>query len=106
MALLSELLSGKRVDARGGLGEVDASSLSNAWRTLRAATPSAFGAAPAEVAGWHWQEVFRAERAGQPFQTRFHLQQLADAGDPTARQKLDEIQSQLPASSAAAGAQK
>ena len=50
MALLSELLSGKRVDVRGGLTEVDASSLSNAWRTLRASTPSVVEVTPAEIA--------------------------------------------------------
>ncbi|HUR47512.1 MAG TPA: protein kinase [Candidatus Saccharimonadales bacterium] len=95
MALLSELLSGKRVDARGGLTEVDVSSLSNVWHTLRAAAPATFAATPSEIANWHWSEVIRAEGSKQPFQGRFHLQELAKIGDATAKQKLEEMAGEM-----------
>jgi WD40 repeat protein/tetratricopeptide (TPR) repeat protein len=75
LRLLSQVLTGVRVDARGRLAQVPARELRTAWQTLRSRYSAQFVAGNREVLAWHLQEALECETSGYRPAAISHLDQ-------------------------------
>jgi WD40 repeat protein/Flp pilus assembly protein TadD len=80
--LLSQLLSGQRLDVAEGLIPLEATAMSNAWNTLRAKYPDDFITGPKNILSWHQREAFESQALGQSFSAIWHLNPLTES-EPT-----------------------
>jgi tetratricopeptide (TPR) repeat protein len=80
LLLLSQLLSGHKIDATGGLAPVDQSALQNAWRHLSRTYPSDFDvSSPQAWFAWHQRQAEDAEKMGAWAVAVSHLDPLIRA---------------------------
>jgi tetratricopeptide (TPR) repeat protein len=84
---LARLLSGRRVDAFGGLAAAENAELARDWEELRARHPAAFALTPDELLAWHRAEAEACAAAGDWSPAAFHWGRrlAADADDVHAR---------------------
>jgi WD40 repeat protein len=94
LAQLAELLSGYRIDDRGGFLPLEAQEVTDRWTTLRRGYPTNFTTTPEEIGAWHDKEANACESDWNWWAARFHLDRLLEAkpGDPTLQARRDYAQ--------------
>jgi len=97
LALVAEVLSGRRGAELGAGLPMEQEALKEAWRTLRESQAPDFKVSPEEVQAWHQREARSAELAKRWFAARFHLTRLAEflPNDPDMARRLDRAELQL-----------
>ncbi|HZU39340.1 MAG TPA: tetratricopeptide repeat protein, partial [Gemmataceae bacterium] len=104
---LTELLSGRRLDADGGWMPLDAEALRSTWQELQAAAPADFALqSREEMLAWHRRQLADCERAAIWSAALFHLRWLMDAApnDPTLYFRRGQALANLNRSTEALGA--
>ena len=89
---LAQALSGNRIDAEGGLAQMDSADLRRAWQALREKSPEAFAPPASRLAEWRRRQAEASEAAGQWFAAAWHLAGLIDDNpeDGSLRQRRAE----------------
>ncbi len=81
IALLAQLLSGRRLDNTGSLVAVSAPKLAEYWDSLREKYPLQFSVKKEEIVAWHNEEAEVCEQSQSWFAAVFHLNWLVE-NDP------------------------
>jgi hypothetical protein len=90
LALVAEVLSGRRGGELGAGLQIEQNALKTAWRALRESQAADFKVSPEEIRTWHQREARSAESARRWFAARFHLSRLAQLlpDDPDIARRL------------------
>jgi WD40 repeat protein/tetratricopeptide (TPR) repeat protein len=76
LQLQAVLLSGRRIDPRGGFAPLEVPALDAAYRELRSKYPTAFTASAKQRLAWHHREAADAEDRRQWYAATWHLTRL------------------------------
>jgi WD40 repeat protein/tetratricopeptide (TPR) repeat protein len=79
LALLAQVLAGRRLDDTGGLIPLGAAALAEAWPVARQQAPAEFAVRPEQAVAWHGQQAEDAERSRQWPGVVLHLGPVIDA---------------------------
>lgn len=91
IALLAQLLSGRRLDNTGSLVAVSAPKLAEYWDSLREKYPQQFSVKKEEIVAWHSEEADVCEQSQSWFAAVFHLNWLVENTPKDASPRYDTL---------------